>query len=127
MRVNLILLAKGTALHVAADKRGEPGPPKFGGDELASFQEARVASGLVIMATGENGTAEGIISGDVDTALVGKDSGFDLPVGEVRPEQEGDVLMHGLEGLEDEGVTCRCGFNALGEGCVNDVDKEGRR
>ena len=32
VRVNLILLAKGTALHVSADEGGESGPPKFSGD-----------------------------------------------------------------------------------------------
>ena len=33
--------------------------------------------------------------------------------------------MHGLEGLEDEGITRRSGFDAVGEGGVNKIDKEG--
>ena len=32
VRVNLILLAKGTALHISVDEGGESGPPKFSGD-----------------------------------------------------------------------------------------------
>ena len=126
MSVNFILLAKGTALHVAADEGGEPRPPEFSGDKLASFQEAGVAGRLVVVAAGENGTAEGIISGDVDMAFVGEDARFDLPVGEAGTEGEGDILMHGLEGLKDEGVTRGRGFNSLREGGVNHVDKEGR-
>ena len=37
MCVNLVLLAKGTALDIAADKGGESRPPEFGGDQLACF------------------------------------------------------------------------------------------
>ena len=33
--------------------------------------------------------------------------------------------MHGLEGLEDEGITCGGGFDAVGEGGVDEVDEEG--
>ena len=32
VRVNLILLAAGTALNIVADEGGESGPPKFGSD-----------------------------------------------------------------------------------------------
>ena len=35
--------------------------------------------------------------------------------------------MHGLEGLENKGVTRRGRFNVVGEGGVDEVDKEGRR
>ena len=42
-------------------------------------------------------------------------------------EREGNILSHRLEGLEDEGVASRGRFNAVGESCINDVDKEGRR
>ena len=125
--ISFILLAKGTALHVSADKGGEPGPPKFGGDKLAGFQEAGVAGGLVVMAAGKNGSSEGIVRRDVDAAFVGEDARFDLPVSEAGTEGERDIFLHGLESLEDEGVTRRRGFNALREGGVNDVDKEGRR
>ena len=40
VHVNLVLLAKGTALDVAVDEGSEAGPPEFGGDQLACFQEA---------------------------------------------------------------------------------------
>ena len=50
MHVNLVLLAKGTAFHVAADEGGESGPPEFGGDQLSGFQEAGMSGGLVIVA-----------------------------------------------------------------------------
>ena len=118
MRVNLVLLAKGTALNIAADEGGESGPPEFGGNQLACFQEARVASRFMIMAVLENGVAKGVVCQDVDTALVGKDAGFDLPVNEPGAEGKRNVLMHGLESLEDEGITCGSRFNAVREGGV---------
>ena len=34
--------------------------------------------------------------------------------------------MDRLEGLEDEGVASRGGFNAVGEGHINDIDEEGQ-
>ena len=79
----------------------------------------------MIMAAFEDGVAEGVISGDVDMAFVGKDACFDLPVGKLRTEGERTVLMHGLECLKDKGVTSQRGFNAMGECGVNEVDKEG--
>ena len=72
-----------------------------------------MASRLVIMAAAENGAAEGIVCGDVDTAFVGKDACFNLPVGESRTERKGNVFMHGLESLKDEGVTRGRGLKIL--------------
>ena len=119
MHVKLVLLAKGTALHIAADEGGESGPPEFSGNQLACFQEAGVASGLMIMASFENGAAKGVIHGDVDMAFVGKDASFDLPVSQPGTKGERNVFMHGLEGLENKGVTRGSGFNAMREGCVD--------
>ena len=34
--------------------------------------------------------------------------------------------MHGLEGLEDEGIACRSRFDAVREGGVDEVDEKGR-
>ena len=79
------------------------------------------------MAPFKDGTAERFICGYVDTAFVGEDTGFNLPIGKAGAEGERDVLVHGLEGLEDEGVTRGGGLNAVGEGGVDKVDKEGRR
>ena len=119
MHVDFVLLAEDTAFYVAADKGGESRPPEFGGNQLAHLQEAGVAGGMVIMASFENGAAEGVICRDVDTALVGKDASLNLPIGQPGMEGERNVLMHGLEGLEDKGVTCRSGFNSMGEGGVD--------
>ena len=124
MHVNLILLTKGTALDIAVDERSKAGPPEFSGDQLAGFQEAGMTGGVVIMAAVEDGAAEGVVRGDIDAALVREDAGFDLPVSQARAERERDIFMHRLESLEDEGVTCRGGFNAVGEGCVDKIDKE---
>ena len=79
------------------------------------------------MASFKDGAAEGVVSGDIDTALVSEDASFDLPVSKAGAEGERNILMHGLEGLEDEGITCGGGFDAVGEGGVDEVDEEGRR
>ena len=127
MRVNLVLLANGTALDVAADEGSKAGPPEFGSNQLSSFQEAGVSGGFMITATFKDGSAEGVVCGDVDAALVSKDdASFDLPVSEPGTEGKRDVLVHRLEGLENERVSRGCGFNVVGEGGVNQVDKEGR-
>ena len=39
MCINLVLLAKGTALDVVADEGGKSRPPEFGGDQLACFKK----------------------------------------------------------------------------------------
>ena len=78
------------------------------------------------MATLEDGTAKRVVRGDIDTAFVSEDTGFDLPVCEPGMEGKGNVFMHGLESLEDEGVAGGGGFNAVGEGGVDKVDKERR-
>ena len=127
MCVNLVLLAKGTAFHVTADEGSKAGPPEFSGNQLPGFQEAGVSGGFVVVASCKDGAVEGVVGGDIDTALIGEDASFNLPVGQPGTEGERNVLMHGLEGLEDEGVTCGGRFNAVGEGGVDEVDKEGRR
>ena len=101
----LVLLAGRAALNVFADVGGEAGPPEFCCDELMSFEVAGVTGTFVVVTPLENGVAEETIVGDVDTTLIGQDACFDLPVGEAGTEGERDVLVHGLEGLENEGVT----------------------
>ena len=125
MCVNLVLLAEATALDISADEGGESGPPEFGGDQLTRFQEARVASRFMIMAAFENSAAKGVVCRDVDAAFISEDACLDLPVSEPGAEGKRNVLMHGLEGLKDKGVTRRCGFNAVGEGGVDEVNKKG--
>ena len=104
--IRLVLLAGGTAFNVFADVGGEAGPPELCRDELTGFQVAGVTSTLMVMATLENSVTEGVIIGDIDTTLVGQDARFDLPVGEVGTEGERDIIVHGLEGLENEGIAC---------------------
>ena len=67
---------------------------------------------------------EGVVSGDIDTALIGQDARFDLPVGEAGVKGKRDVIVHGLEGLEDKGIACQGRLNAVGEGNVDNVDEE---
>ena len=127
VRVNLVLLAEGTALDVAADEGGEARPPEFGGDQLSGFQEAGVSGGFMIVASRKDGAAEGVVSRDIDTAFIGEDAGFNLPVGQPGTEGERNILVHGLEGLENEGVPRGGRLDAVREGGVDEVDKEGRR
>ena len=79
----------------------------------------------MVMAAFENGTAEGIVCGDIDMALVSEDACLDLPISKSRAKGKRDVLVHRLEGLENEGITRGGGFNAVGEGGVDEVNKEG--
>ena len=81
----------------------------------------------MVMAAFENGMVERVISRDIDMAFVGEDACLDLPVGEAGMEGERNILMHGLESLKDEGVTCGCRFNSMGEGGVDEVHEERRR
>ena len=126
MCVSLVLLAKSTAFDVAADIGSEAGPPEFCGDQLASFQEAGVTGGFVVVTPLEDGAAEGVVRGDVDAAFVRKDACLDLPVGQARAKRQRNVLVHGLESLEDEGVARGGGLDAVREGSVDKVNKERR-
>ena len=119
MRIYFVLLAMGTALYVSADEGSESGLPEFSGDQLACLEETGVTGRFVIMAAFKNGVAKGVICGDIDTAFICKDARFDLPVSEPGMEGKRNVLMHGLESLEDEGITCGGGFNAMRKGGVN--------
>ena len=104
MHVNLVLLAQGTALNIAADEGSESRPPKFSGDQLACLQEAGVAGRFMIMAACKDSATKGVVCGDIDAALVSEDACFNLPISESRAKGERDVLMHRLEGLENEGI-----------------------
>ena len=126
VRIRFVLLAGGAAFNVLADIRGEAGPPEFRCDKLAGFKVAGVTGTLVVVTLLENGMAEGIVVGDIDMSLVGQDACFDLPVGETGAEGERDVLIHGLEGAEDEGVARRGRLDTMREGNVDNVDEEGR-
>ena len=74
------------SMYIAVDEGGKARPPEFSGDQLAGFKETGVAGGLMIMASLENGTVEGVIGGNIDTVLVGEDTGFNLPVSKAGTE-----------------------------------------
>ena len=57
--------------------------------------------------------------------MVGEDSSLDFPVREVGAEWKGNIVVHGLESLEDKQVAGRGGFNVVGESHVNNIDEEG--
>ena len=103
--IRLVLLAGRASFNVLADVGGKAGPPEFSCDGLVSFQVSRVAGRVMIMAMLEDGVAKGFIVGDIDATLIGKDACYDLPVRKVGAEGKGNILIHGLESLEDEGIT----------------------
>ena len=80
--VGFVLLARGTALNVLSHKLCETWPPEFGSHKLTCFEITGVSGGLVIMAVGEDGVAEGVLWGNVDMPFVGQDVVIELPVGE---------------------------------------------
>ena len=83
-----------------------------------------MSSCFVVVASLKDGMADGVITGDVDSAFVGEDSGFMLPIGEAGAEGEGNGTIHGLEDLENERIVSRGGLNTIREGGVDDADKK---
>jgi len=81
-------------------------------------------SSFMVVASCKDGMVDGVVVWDVDSAFLGKDSGFVLPVGEAGAEGKGNGTVHGLEGLEYEGVIGRGGLNAIREGSINDANKK---
>ena len=57
MGVYFVLLARCASADIAAYVRGKAGPPKFGGDELASFENAWMACCGMIMVACHDGAA----------------------------------------------------------------------
>lgn len=94
MHVSLVLLAGSTALDILTDVSGKAGPPEVGCYKLASFEEAGVSGRLMIMTVGEDGATERVISKNVNTALVGQNAGFHLPVSEAGADRQWDVFVH---------------------------------
>ena len=54
MGVDLVLLARCTPPDIAANVRSEARPPKLRGNQLASFENARMASGGMIVVPGDD-------------------------------------------------------------------------
>ena len=57
MGIDLVLLAQGTAVDITANVRGEAWPPKFRGNQLASFENAGMASSGMIMVSSNDRVA----------------------------------------------------------------------
>ena len=91
--VGFVLLACGTAFNILVHKLCESQPSKLRGDKLTSLEITWVTSSLMIMTMSENGAAEGILQGYVDTAFVGQDVIIKFPVGKTGPESGGNVLQ----------------------------------
>ena len=119
-------MAGRAAFDIFPDVGSETGPPKFSCDKLTSFQVARVAGSFVVVTALEDGVAKGVIIGDIDVASIGQDTRFDLPIRKTGAERERDVVTHGLKGLKNKGVASRGVLNVMGQGYIDDVDKEGR-
>jgi len=77
----------------------------------------------MVMASLEDGVLEGVIVRDIDLAFVGKDTGFMLPVREAGAEVAGNRAIHGLEGLEYEGVIGGTGLDSIRESGVDDANE----
>ena len=80
-------------------------------------------SGMIVAAL-EDSVAKVTIRGNVDMAFVSKDSVDVLPIRELGAKGRGNGAIHGLKGLEDEGVEGGGRGDARGESRINDVDKE---
>ena len=127
MRVRFVLLASCTARNILVDEGGESWPPKLGCDELAGFENTGVSCCRMVVVAGDDGAAEGGVSGNIDTILEGQDTSVVLPVRETRAELGREFSGECMEGVEDKGVSCRGGSESFGEGGVYEVDEEGVR
>ena len=58
----------------------ETQPPKLCSDKLVSFEVARISSGFVVMAAGEDGVTKGIVRGNIDATFVGQNMVVKLPI-----------------------------------------------
>ena len=124
MGVNFVLLARRTAADITANVRGEAGPPKLGGNQLASFENARMACHGMIMVPCHNGVAQVSIGGDIDAVLVSQNASVVVPVRKAGAESSRDSTREGMEGVKDQWVRSRGGAELVREGGINEVDKE---
>ena len=104
MGIGFVLLARGTSVDITTNIRGEAWPPKFRGNQLASFENARVASSGMIMVSSDDRVAQSGICGNVDATLVSQDAGIVAPVGEAQTESGGDSARQSMEGIKNQRV-----------------------
>ena len=104
MCVRFVLLTSGAASNKSMNIGGEAWPPELGGNQLASLEEAGVASSGVVVTAAENITAEIASGGNKDAAFICEDAIGKLPVREAGTEGRGNGAIHRLKGLEDKGI-----------------------
>ena len=73
MCVRLVLLACGTAFDIFSHELHKTWPSEFSSNKLVGFEITQVTSSLMVVATGEDGVAEGIVWGDIDMTFVCQD------------------------------------------------------
>ena len=78
--IDFVLLARGTSADITSNVRGKAWPPKFQGDELASFENSWVTCGRMVMVPSDNRTTEVSTGRDIDPALVRQDASIIVPV-----------------------------------------------
>ena len=88
------------------------------------FQVTWVTCHFMVMAMSKDGLSKRGVGGDVDTAFVCEDPFGILPVRQMRTEGRGDGSIHRLQCLEDKRVRGQGGLDTMGEGHVNEVNKE---
>ena len=126
MCIGFALLADCASLDIFLYEGCKTGPPEFGSNQLTGFQVSRVTCCVVVMATAENDLSERGVRRNVDTIFVCENAFGVLPIGETRAKSRGNGAIYRLQGLEDERIGSRRGLDLVGEGGVDEVNKEGR-
>ena len=91
-------------MDITANVRGQAWPPKFRGNQLASFENARMASSGMIMVSSDDRVAESSICRNIDTTLVSQDAGIIVPVREAGMKSGGDSARQSMEGVKNQWV-----------------------
>ena len=123
--IEFVLLANRASFDIFPHKGCKARPPEFEGNQLTGFQVAWVTCCFMVMATSENGLLERGVGGDVDMTFVCEDPFSIQPVRQTRVEGRRNGSVHRLQCLEDKRVRGRGGLDMVGEGCVDEVNKEG--
>ena len=79
---------------------------------------------IMVVTTGKDSLSEGGVGGDIDTAFVGEDPFGILPVRQTRAKGGGNGSIHRLKCLENKWVRGGGRLDTMGEGHVNEIDKE---
>ena len=83
-----------------------------------------MASSGVVMVAGHDRVAQVSIGGDIDAVLVSQNAGVVVPVRKAGAESGGSSTRESMEGIKDQWVRSRGGAEFVGEGGIDDVDKE---